>query len=137
MKKNGFTLIELLIVLVILSVLAAIAIPAYTNYLAQGKIKVATENWDAATRLIKAEIAKRNVSLASVSTNILTELNQGNKKSPHNSSLDAFISGASVNEGQTAISDTNIQNPSGSTITIITDNNGNTASDLSITIDVE
>lgn len=143
MKKNGFTLIELLIVLVILSVLAAIAIPAYTGYLAKAKEKTVTENWDVAARLIKAEIAKRNISLGSVTTDVVANLNQGNKKSPYNTALDAFISGSSVGAGQVAIknsagSDGDIKNASnGDTITIIADNNGNATADLSITIDVE
>ena len=138
MKKNGFTLIELLIVLVILAVLAAIAIPAYTGYLAQSKIKVATENWDAASRLIKAEIAKRNISLGTVTTDVITNLNQGNKKSPYNVTLDAFLESSSVGAGQVAISAANIQGAvNGTSITIIADNTGNTTADLTITIDVE
>jgi len=41
-RQAGFTLIELLITMVVLAILAAIAIPSYTDYVLRGKIPEAT-----------------------------------------------------------------------------------------------
>lgn len=136
--EKGFTLIELLIVLAILAILAAVAIPAYTNYQAQAKIKASKENFDVAVRLVQAELAKRNISLASVTTNVISVLNTGAKKSAFNNTLSAFIIGTAIGTGQIGISSENIQSQnSGATITIVGDSTGDASFDDSVPLSVE
>lgn len=58
-NTHGFTLIELMVVIVILSVLTAIAIPAYNNYIATSRN---TEGWNnlAAIKLAQEEYYLEN-----------------------------------------------------------------------------
>lgn len=52
-KQSGFTLIELMITIAIISILAAIAVPAYNDYVQRGKIAEATAQL--ATMAVKLE----------------------------------------------------------------------------------
>jgi len=67
MKSNkGLTLIELLIVIVIVGVLAAIAIPAYTNYMQRARradAKTALEQFRAAQEMFRAERGSYSINV--------------------------------------------------------------------------
>ncbi len=132
-SNKGFTLIELMIVIAILGVLAAVAIPYYNQYIENSKMRVTRSNYDAAIRTVKAEHSSLTAGNQGTG-DILPVLNdRGKNKNPFNTAQDAFVNGSTAARGQVALNDTAFANQAINDLVIIAANISGTLETTTLT----